>query len=133
MEIRISYHIAKSGKNHTIVENLAFPCIKDVVECMFGEDHVQKIKNITFSNSTVYRRIKDMSIDIEATINERIKKSTYFSIQVDESTDVSDLSILLVIARYMNVNEHEKNILLCYPLTKICTGEDIFNAIHGYL
>ncbi|GBM13691.1 hypothetical protein AVEN_148209-1 [Araneus ventricosus] len=69
--------------------------------------------------STVYRRIKDMSIDIEATINKRIKKSTFFSIQVDESTDVSDLSILLVIARYMSVNEHEENILLCYPLTKI--------------
>ncbi|GBM00689.1 hypothetical protein AVEN_118032-1 [Araneus ventricosus] len=83
--------------------------------------------------STVYWRIKDMSIDIEATINERIKKSTFFSIQVDESTDISDLSILLVIARYMSVNEHEENILLCYPLTKICTGEDIFNAIQGYL
>ncbi|GBN69476.1 Zinc finger BED domain-containing protein 5 [Araneus ventricosus] len=72
---RISYHIAKSGKNHTISENLVFSCIKDAVECMFGEDHVQKIKNIPLSNSTVSRRIKDMSIDTEATINERIKNS----------------------------------------------------------
>ncbi|GBM06228.1 Zinc finger BED domain-containing protein 5 [Araneus ventricosus] len=129
---RTSYHIAKSGKNHTIAENLVFPCIKDAVECMFGEDHVQKIKNIPLSNSTVSRRIKDMYVDIEATINERIKKSPFFSIQVDESTDVSDLSISLVIVRYLNVNELEENLLLCYPLTKRCTGEDIFNAIQEY-
>ncbi|GBM20233.1 Zinc finger BED domain-containing protein 5 [Araneus ventricosus] len=105
--------------------------VQDAVECMFAEDHVQKIKNILLSNSTVSRRIKDMSIDTEAAINERIEKSPLFSIQVDESTDVSDLLILLVIARYLNVNELEENLLLCYPLTKRCAGEDIFNAIQG--
>ncbi|GBN43735.1 hypothetical protein AVEN_49867-1 [Araneus ventricosus] len=89
---------------------------------MFGEDHVQKIKNIPLSNSTVSRRIKDMTIDIEVTINERIKKSPFFSIQVDERTDASDLSILVVIARYLNINELEENLLLWYPLTKRCTG-----------
>ncbi|GBM85018.1 Zinc finger BED domain-containing protein 5 [Araneus ventricosus] len=73
-----------------------------------------------------------MSIDIEATINEKIKKSPFFSIHVDVSTEVSDLSILLVIERYLNVNELKENILLCYPPNKSCTGEDIFNAIQGY-
>ncbi|GBM60305.1 Zinc finger BED domain-containing protein 5 [Araneus ventricosus] len=129
---RISYHIARSGKNHTIAENLLFPCIKDAVKCMFGEDHVQKIKNIPLSNNTDSRRIKDKSIDIEATINERIKRKPFFSKQVDESTDVPDLSILLVIARYLNVNELEENLLLCYLLTKRYTGDDILNVIHGY-
>ncbi|GBO07557.1 Zinc finger BED domain-containing protein 5 [Araneus ventricosus] len=75
-----------------------------------------------------------MSIDIETTVNERIKKEPllFNTGCIQESIDVSDLSVLLVIARYLNVNQLEENVLLCYPLTKRCTDEDIFNAIQGY-
>jgi hypothetical protein len=34
---RISYLIARRGKNHTIADNLISPCVKDVVLCMIGE------------------------------------------------------------------------------------------------
>ncbi|GBM72236.1 hypothetical protein AVEN_83913-1 [Araneus ventricosus] len=37
--------------------------------------------------------------------NHELQRTTDWPVQVDESTDVSDLSILLVIARYLNVNE----------------------------
>ncbi|GBN82742.1 Zinc finger BED domain-containing protein 5 [Araneus ventricosus] len=65
--------------------------------------------------------------------NYEVQRPTDWPVQVNESTDVSDMSILLVIARYLNVNELEENLLLCYPFTKRCTGEDIFNAIQDYL
>lgn len=129
---RISYHIAKHGKNHTAAENLIFNCIKDAVSCMLGEEHVKKIEKIPLSNNTVSRRIRDMSNYVETSVVEKIKKSPVFSIQVDESTDVANLSILLVIARYLNENVPEENLLLCYPLTERCTGEDIFHVIQGY-
>lgn len=43
---RISYNIARSGKNLTIGENLILPSIKDAVRCMFGEKYVYKINSI---------------------------------------------------------------------------------------
>jgi hypothetical protein len=70
---RISYRIAKFSKNHTIAENLIFPCIKDTVQCMFGEENVKKINSIPLSNNTVSRRIQAMCEDIELTVIDRIK------------------------------------------------------------
>jgi hypothetical protein len=89
----ISYYIARSGKNHTISENLILPRIKDAVHCMFREKHVSKINAILLSNDIVCRRIKDISNDIEETILKDINNSQLFSIQVDESTDVSQLAV----------------------------------------
>ncbi|KAL4141672.1 hypothetical protein QTP88_004264 [Uroleucon formosanum] len=97
---RISYHIARSGKNHTIGENLILPSIKGSVYYMFGEKHFNKINAIPLLNDTVCRRIKDISNDIEETIIKDINDSQLFSIQVDKSTDVSQLAVLMVIARY---------------------------------
>lgn len=131
---RISYHIAKRGKNHTIAEDLIAPCIKDAVQCMFGQDYVRKINTIPFPNNTVSRRIKDMSDNIEETVIQKLKNSQFCSIQVDESTDVAGLSILLVTARYLNDNnDFEENLLLCHALTERTTGEDVFNVIFNYL
>lgn len=129
---RISYRIARCGKNHTIAENLISPCIKDAVRCMLGEEHVRKMNSIPLSNSTISRRIQDMSDDVETTVIDRIKHSKFFAIQVDESTDVASFAILLVIARYLKENEVEENLLLCHALSERTTGEDIFNAIDQY-
>lgn len=130
---RISYHIAKRGKNHTIAEDLIAPCIKDAVQCMFGQDYIRKVNTIPLSNNTVSRRIQDMSDHIEERVLEQLKASPFFSIQVDESTDIAALAILLVTARYVNADkEFEENLLLCYALTERTSGEDIFNVIYNY-
>ncbi|CAI6344391.1 unnamed protein product [Macrosiphum euphorbiae] len=129
---QISYRIGKSCKNHTIGENLILPSIKEAVSCMFEKDYVNKINAILLSNDTVSRRIKDISNDIEETLRKGINDSQLFSIQVDESTDVAQLAVLLVISRYLKENESVEGLLLCHPITEFTTGADIFHAINSY-
>ncbi|XP_072377699.1 zinc finger BED domain-containing protein 5-like [Diabrotica undecimpunctata] len=43
----VSLHIAKDGKSHTIAEELIKPCLKDVVQCILGQDITKKMSNST--------------------------------------------------------------------------------------
>lgn len=92
---------------------------------MFGEVYVYKINTFPLPNDTMSRRIKDISDDIEETILKDIHDSPLFSIQVDVSTDVTQLDVLLVIARYLKKHENVEELLLCHPLTKRATGAEI--------
>lgn len=52
-----------------------------------------------------------------------------FAIQLDETTDVAGLSILLVFVRYPFGGSIEENLFLCAPLETNTTGEEIFKVI----
>jgi hypothetical protein len=65
---RISYRVAKVLEAHTIAQNLIGPCIKDVVQCMLGEEVAKKIDIVHFSNNTLSRRINDISGYVETTV-----------------------------------------------------------------
>lgn len=56
-----------------------------------------------------------------------------FAIQLDESTDVAGLSILLVFVRYIFETSIEEDLLLCTPLDTNTTGEEIFKVIDSYM
>ncbi|GBM03733.1 Zinc finger BED domain-containing protein 5 [Araneus ventricosus] len=95
----VSYRIAQVGEAHTVAENLIKPCVKDIIECMFDEKAAKVIDTIPLSNNTISRRIGDLADNVKSTLISLIK-STKFSLQMDESTDVAGLAILMVIVRY---------------------------------
>ena len=53
-------------------------------------------------------------------------------IQLDESTDVSNLAILLLLVRYINVESVEEELLFYRPLKERTTGADIFKLTDEY-
>lgn len=129
----VSYHIALSGEAHTIGELLIKPCAKDVVMRMFDEQYSKKIDAVQLSNSTVARRIKDLAADIEEELVCRLKICDGFSLQLDESADVSGLAVLLVFVRYRFNKSIEEDLLLCESLQSNATGEEIFNCINSFM
>lgn len=87
----IFLRIAQTKKPFTISENLILPCIVDASREILGEKSSQKMISILLSNDTVTRRIKVMSSDVENQLILKVKQSKWFSLQVDESTDITKL------------------------------------------
>jgi len=56
----------------------------------------------------------------------RVKQSQTFSLQMDESTDVEDLAVLLAFVRYIYNFKTEEDLLFCKSLKTHTKGEDIF-------
>ncbi|GFS73616.1 zinc finger BED domain-containing protein 5 [Trichonephila clavipes] len=80
---------------------------------------------------SVSRRIHDLASYVKQELVTRLQKAR-FVLQIDESTDVAGLAILLVIVRYPYENSFEDDMLMCSPLPTNTTGEEIFNKINRF-
>lgn len=94
---------------------------------------MSKVETVPLSNSTVSRRIKDLADDIQTELISRLQQCNGYSLQLDESTDVAGLAILLVFVRYNFQKGIEEDLLLCESLQTQTTGENIFNCINSFM
>ena len=100
---QISLLIAKSGKNHTIGEQLIKPSISTFVKTVFGKDD-QDLKTMPLSNNTVSSRIDEMSKDVEKQLIEKLK-IRLFSVQMGKSKLRDREAVILTYVRYIDNND----------------------------
>ena len=102
---RVAQRIAKLRKAHTIAEDLVKPCALEMAEIMCGTEVKTKLAQIPLSNNTISQRIDCMSEDIREQVCDKIRMSpAKASLQLDDSTDVANLSQLLVYVRNVYKN-----------------------------
>ena len=128
----ISLQIAKTKKPYTIGEELIKSCILSAAEQILGPEAARKSDSIPLSNNTVQRRIEDIAMDIEQQVIEEVKKSPYFAIQLDESTDVSNCAILLCFVRYKGKTDFKEELFCYIDLPGRTTGSEIFRLLNTY-
>ncbi|GBN56663.1 Zinc finger BED domain-containing protein 5 [Araneus ventricosus] len=92
---------------------------------MFHKKVAKVIDTIPLSNDTISRRNGNLAENVKATLISDIK-STKFSLQMDESTDVAGLAILMVIVRYPYLDSFHEDLLLRKTLPTTTTGTEIF-------
>lgn len=87
------------------------------------------IKSVQLSSNTVMRRVEAMSSDITSQLKTDFDRCSYFSLQLDESTDIVDTAQLAVFVRMVFEDFKTKEELVkVVPLTGHTTGNDIFLA-----
>ncbi|XP_043926792.1 zinc finger BED domain-containing protein 5-like [Protopterus annectens] len=125
-------------KPHTVVESLIMPACQLMVKTMLSDEAERVIAKMPSSNNTVARRIEMMSDDINYSVCNYLKICKIFSLQLNESTDISGKAQLMAFVRYPNQQSLIEQFLFCRELIQT-HGEDIFKCVctffeqHGLL
>lgn len=129
----LSYNISKCQAPFTSGEKLIMPSVIDACREVLGPAAAAKVSAIPLSNDTVSRRIGEMADDIECQVLDRVRASDWFAIQLDETTDISNLAILLVYVRYMHEGIFQEEFLCCKELPQSTTAGEIFRVLNEYI
>ncbi|XP_039627331.1 zinc finger BED domain-containing protein 5-like [Polypterus senegalus] len=129
----VSNLIAKAGKPHTIGEELILPAAKQLVTIMCGEKIASELNVVPLSNDTVSLRISDPANDVQQTLVHRVKNSKFYSLQLDESTDIASQANLLMYVRYIWNEKVLEKLLFCRPLLSNTTAELVFGVLSSFI
>ena len=129
----VANRIAKAKKPFTIGEELILPAAKDFCRELLGEDAVQKVARVPFLASTITRRNDEIAEDIEAQLLERITESPWYTIQVDESTDVDSKAAMPVFVPYIFQEDVHEDMLCALLLPTNTTAAELFKSLNDYI
>jgi len=79
---------------------------------MVDKTAADKIKTVPLSNDTVSRRIDKMGTDIVEQLLDKLRAGESFSLQLDESVDVSGQAQLVAFARYVDTSDIRQHTFL---------------------
>ena len=127
----ISLMIAKSGKPHTIGEDLIVPAIRKVLKTVLHKDPESVLKAIPLSNSTVQRRIDEMAENVKDRLC-ALLQSKAFSLQIDEATLPDNSSLLLAYVRYLDEGKLHQELLFASTLDTYTKGQSIFATVEDF-
>uniref|UniRef100_A0A7N5P4M9 Zinc finger MYM-type containing 6 n=1 Tax=Ailuropoda melanoleuca TaxID=9646 RepID=A0A7N5P4M9_AILME len=131
----IAFQIAASKKPFSIAEELIKPYLVEMCSEVLGSSAGDKMKTIPLSNNTIGHRIDELSADIEDQMIQKVRKSKWFALQVDESSEISNITLLLCYIRFIDYDcsDIKEELLCCIEMASQITGFDIFELINKYI
>ncbi|XP_068247918.1 protein FAM200C-like [Palaemon carinicauda] len=126
----VAWLVARNKKPHTIGDDLIKPAAVKKAEIVCGQKVSKQLNTVPLSARVIKERISLLAENVrEQVISSVKKKSKEFAIQLDETTDVSSNSQLMVYIRYRGSDEIEEEMMLCSPLELRTRGIDVFNKV----
>ena len=125
---RVAHLIARRNKPFTEGEFVK-ECMNDVAEEVCP-DKKEVLNSVSLSASTITRRIEALGGNVYAQLKEKTRDFIFFSLAMDESTDVQDTAQLLIFIRGINANfELCEELAALRSLKGTTTGEDVFDNV----
>ncbi|KAL4141935.1 hypothetical protein QTP88_004478 [Uroleucon formosanum] len=117
----------KNIKSYTTVDKVYLKC------SFIAAMHIAKTKKPYNIDDTIHKRILCIANDIEYQLVEKINKSLFYAIQLDESTDISNSVILLIYVRYIDYtfNDIKEEFLCTLKLKTFTTADKIFKTMNN--
>lgn len=91
---RVAQLIAKESKSFSDGEFVK-KCMLHVIDEICPENKCL-FEQVSLSRQTITRRIEDLGLNLFEQVQDRVKHFQYFSIALDESTDMVDTAQLLI-------------------------------------
>ncbi|XP_023232148.1 zinc finger BED domain-containing protein 5-like [Centruroides sculpturatus] len=135
--LKISHILAKKKKPFQDGELLKEAFLTGA-DCLFEgfsnkREIMSAIQDLQLSDNTVTRRIQAISKDMQTQLKSDLEICEWFSLQFDESTDISDTAQLAVMVRMVFSDFTVKEDLLkILPMKGRTTGEDIYKIFITY-
>ena len=111
--------IALQSNSHVLAESVILPACQKMVKVMLGDKAEQDISKIPFSNSTIQRRIINLSGNIEQSVMAELK-NCQFGLQIDESIDISNHAQLIAFVRFIDEGSSGHRLIWWGDATSIC-------------
>ena len=129
----VAYLIAKQGKPHIIGETLVKPGAMQLAKIMLRKETENKLFLVPLSDDVVKSRINDIVEDILSQVVADSKASpTKFIIQLDETTDVTNLNQLIAFVRYVKGKEIKEEFFFCKQLITAAKTIDVKNILDDF-
>ncbi|XP_032351767.1 zinc finger MYM-type protein 6 isoform X3 [Camelus ferus] len=131
----IAFQIAASKKPFSIAEELIKPYLVEMCSEVLGSSAGDKMKTIALSNNTIGHRIDELSADIEDQLIQKVRESKWFALQIDESSEISNTTLLLCYIRFIDYgcSDIKEELLCCIEMPSQMTDFEVFEVINKYI
>ena len=122
--------LAKKKKPYTDGEEIVKPVL-DIAAKMLGDKKIEaKFKDIPLSNNTMTRRIEELADNVNKQVAFNSSNCKFFSLAMDESTDISDTAQVSIFIRAVSDNFEVMEELLGFESLQGTTkGTDLFEIL----
>ncbi|XP_045105664.1 uncharacterized protein LOC123501141 [Portunus trituberculatus] len=124
--LAVSLLTPKAKEPFSIAEELILPAVGMMAEIMLNQKTADQLKTPPLSHQTVSRRGSEINADIQDQVVNKLKASQSFSLQVEESTDISGQAQLVSFVRYIDEDDIKEHRILV-PKTMSSQLHEILN------